>query len=119
MQIDIQARNFPLTDALRSHIKRRLGFALSTIDFHIHRVRVWLSDIKGPRGGADKRCQIQVALNHLPDVVIKDTETDLYIAIDRAADRAGRTTKLRLSQQRTKSRTSRTYDMELFDEYSN
>lgn len=111
MQIDIQARNFPLTDALRSHIKRRLGFSLSSIEFHIHRVLVWLSDIDGPRGGADKRCHIQVVLTHIPDVVIKDTESDIYIAIDRATDRVGRTTKTRLSQLRIKGRTSKTFDM--------
>ena len=49
MQINIQARNFPLTDALRGHIERRLGFALSTRDDHIQCVIVRLSDINGPR----------------------------------------------------------------------
>ena len=98
MQIDIQARNFPLTSALRSHIKRRLGFALSTKDDHIQRIAVRLSDINGPRGGADKCCHIQVLLPHLPDVVIEDTKADLYTAIDLAADRAGRTVGRRLAR---------------------
>ncbi|NOZ52108.1 MAG: HPF/RaiA family ribosome-associated protein [Gammaproteobacteria bacterium] len=112
MQIDIQARNFPLTDALRNHIERRLGFALSTRDDHIQRVMVRLSDINGPRGGADKCCHIQVILTHLPDVVIEDTEVDLYVAIDRAADRAGRTIGRRLSRQRIRSRSAGLYDIE-------
>ena len=54
MQIDIQARNFPMTDALRNHTERRLGFALSARDDHIQRVIVRLSDINGPRGGAGR-----------------------------------------------------------------
>ena len=33
-------------------------------------------------------------------VVIEDTEADLYVAIDRAADRAGRTLERRLARQR-------------------
>jgi putative sigma-54 modulation protein len=103
MQIDIQARNFPLTDALRGHIKRRLGFALSSRNDHIQRVLVRMSDINGPRGGADKCCQIHVMLTRHPDVVIKDTEVDLYVAIDRAADRAGRTVKRRLSHRHLKA----------------
>lgn len=111
MQIDIQARNFPLTSALRGHIERRLGFALSTRDDHILRITVRLSDINGPRGGADKCCHIQVVLPHLPDVVIEDTEADLYAAIDRAADRAGRTVGRRLARHRDRSRSSGLHDM--------
>ncbi|MES9944707.1 MAG: HPF/RaiA family ribosome-associated protein [Candidatus Thiodiazotropha sp.] len=104
MQIDIQARNFPLTEALRRHVERRLEFALSTRDDHIQRVLVRLYDINGPRGGADKCCQIMVMLAHLPDVVIEDTEVDLYTAIDRAADRASRTVGRRLARQRDRGR---------------
>ncbi len=106
MQINIQARDFPLTSALSGHIERRLGFALSTRDEHIQRVVVRLSDINGPRGGPDKCCHIQVVLTHLPDVVIKDTEANLYAAIDRAADRAGRTIGRRLARQRLKDRST-------------
>ena len=106
MHIDIQSLNFPLTDALRSHIKRRLGFSLISRYEYIQRVKVRLSDINGPRGGVDKCCQIQVVLSQLPDVVIKDTEADLYAAIDRAADRAGRTVDRRLQRQRDKGRSS-------------
>lgn len=74
-----------------AHIERRLGFALSTKDDHIQRVMVHLSDINGPRGGEGKCCHIRVVLPHLTDVVIEDTEADIYVAIDRATDRAGRT----------------------------
>ena len=101
MQIDIQARNFSLTDALRGHAERRLRFALTRCDDHIQRVVVRLSDINGPHGGADKRCHLQVMLNGLPDVVVEDTEADLYIAIDRATDRAGRTVVRKLNRQQT------------------
>jgi len=106
MQIDIQARNFSLTQALRSHIERRLAFALSTRDEHIQRILVRLSDINGPRGGEDKCCHIQVVLPHLADVVIEDTEVDMYVAIDRAIDRAGRTVGRRLARQRDNERAA-------------
>ena len=99
MQINIQARNFPLTDALRSHAERRLRFALTCCDDYIQKVVVRLSDINGPRGGKDKRCHLQVVLAGLNDVVIEDIETDLYVAIDRAVDRAGRTVVRKISRQ--------------------
>ncbi len=104
MHIVIQARHFPVTDALSDYIKRRLRFALSIHDEHIHRIKVTLSDINGPRGGADKCCQIQVIIPKLADIVIEDIEVDLYTAIDRAADRASRTIGRRLSRQRDKGR---------------
>jgi len=112
MQIDIQARDFSLTDALRSHAKRRLLFALTCCSDRIQRVAVRLSDINGPRGGADKRCRLQVVLTDLPDVVVEDTEVDLYVAIDRAADRAGRTVGRRLARQRDITRSSGVHDAE-------
>ena len=91
VQIDIQARNFSLTDAMRNHAERRLQFALTRSDSHIRCVVLRLSDINGPRGGADKRCHLKVILNGLTDVIVEDIQADLYLAIDRATDRAGRT----------------------------
>ena len=110
MQINIQARQFPLTDALSSHAERRLRFALTSCDDHIHRVVMRLSDINGPRGGADKRCHLQVVLTGLPDVVVEDTEANLYVAIDRATDRARRTVGRRLARQRDTARASGLHD---------
>ena len=104
MQIEIQARGFTLTQAIRGYIERRLRFALSARYTQINRVRVRLSDINGPRGGCDKRCSIQIMLPGQTPVLIEDTESNLYVAIDRAADRTRRTLTRRLSRQRDKDR---------------
>ena len=91
MKIDIETSGFPLTPALRNHAERRLRSALTCCVQRIRKLAVRLSDVNGPRGGVDKRCRLQVVLVGLPDVVVEDTQADLYVAIDRAADRAGRT----------------------------
>ena len=62
MQINIQARNFSLTDALRSHAERQLRFALTCCDDHIQRVVMRLSDINGPRGGNEKASKLSTFL---------------------------------------------------------
>jgi putative sigma-54 modulation protein len=103
MQIEIQARNFSLTRAMRAHIERRLAFALSTCNRHVRRILVRLSDINGPRGGNDKRCQLEVMLPGQA-VVVEDTEADLYVAINRAAARAGRSVMRQLRRKRHQSR---------------
>jgi len=106
VQINIQALGFPLTDALRERVKRRMGFALGGRDEHIQRIEVRLLDINGPKGGKDMCCQIHVVLGGMPDVVIKDVETDLYVAIDRAFDRAGRSVARQLSRRTTSATRS-------------
>lgn len=100
MQIDIQCRGFDLTDALRDYVSKRLAYSLSHGEVFIGRVIVRLSDINGPRGGEDKRCHLEIRLKRLSEVVIEDTEADLYAAIDRATERAGRTLERRLAQRR-------------------
>jgi len=101
MQIDIQSRGFSLTDALHNYAQRRVHFAMSYCSGHINRVDIRLSDINGPRGGKDKCCHIQIALAGLPNVVVEDTEVDMYAAIDRAIDRARRTVVRRIDRQLT------------------
>lgn len=98
MQMDIQCRDFELTESLRDYARKRLAYSLRFGNTHIMRLVVRLSDINGPRGGEDKRCCLEVRLKGLPEVVIEDTETDIYVAIDRAAERAGRTLARRLAR---------------------
>ena len=100
MRITIQARGFELTDGLRQHTERRLQFAIDWASDEIKTVKVRFSDINGPRGGNDKRCSIQIPIAGQRDVVIEDTEADLYIAIDRAADRIERTLARKLERSR-------------------
>jgi len=103
VKILIKASNFSLTDTLHFYAERRLRFALTSCDAYIQRIVMRLSDINGPRGGVDKCCRVQVILDGLPDVVVNDIEADLYIAIDRAANRAGRTVRRRLTRQSDRS----------------
>ena len=104
MQIDIQSRGFSLTDSLINYAQRRLGFAMSYCSGHIKRIVVRLSDTNGPRGGTDKCCHIQVALAGIPDVVVEDTEVNMYAAIDRACNRAKRTVVRKVDRQMTLNR---------------
>ena len=118
MQIHIQALNIALSNANRRHIERRLGFALSVHDDHIFKVNVRLSDINGPRGGEDKCCQIQVVMPKLADVFIEDTEAELTTAINRAADRTGRTVARQLDRHRDKGRSTKVHKILPLNEIS-
>ena len=90
MQLDIQARDFALSEALQRHVERRVPFALTRYRDRISRVTVRLRDDNGPRGGVDKCCTMHLRVGGLPDIVIEDREEDLYLAVSRSASRAGR-----------------------------
>ncbi|WP_374362501.1 ribosome hibernation-promoting factor, HPF/YfiA family [Pseudoduganella danionis] len=101
MNIAIQSNGLVLTESLRAYVHRRLqtalGWALT------RRLAVWLSDINGPRGGRDKRCKIQISLDHGKTIVIEDTEEDMYAAIDLAAERADRALVRQMAKNRAYS----------------
>lgn len=100
MRVDIQANGFKLTEGLLQHTQNRLACDLNWARDHVSRVVVRLSDINGPRGGEDMRALVQISIPGKQDVVVEDTRTDLYIAIDRAVERAGQAVARRVSRER-------------------
>ena len=108
MRIDIQARRFSLTRALRNHAERRVRIGLTRFDERIMKVSLWLSDVNGPKGGSDKNCQVQIVIPGKPDVVVEETQANLYVAINRAIERAGQTVVRKLDRQRTRVKRSTT-----------
>lgn len=100
MRVDIRTQGIELSDSLRDHIDRCLNFGLDWARHDIARVVISLSDINGPRGGADKRCQIRIPLPRSRGVQIEEIADDLQIATARAVDRAARTLERRLARQR-------------------
>ena len=91
MHFNIQSYRFPLTAPLHNHAQRRLRFALTRTMNRITGVVVRLGDTNVPQRGADKFCRIQVYQEHTPPVFNEEAGPNLYVVIDRAAARAGRT----------------------------
>lgn len=83
MRLDIRGSHVEVTDALRVHVERRLRGALGRFERRILRVTVHLAD----PGGGGKHCQIAVAVSCAEQGVAEVLDSDLYTAIDRAADR--------------------------------
>lgn len=103
MRVDIHGHGLEVGPEQKERVERRLGFALGRFGDHVGRVTVYLADVNGPRGGADKRCKVVAeALGH-GLVVVEDTDACLDTAIDRAADRIGRAVRRRLDAARLRS----------------
>lgn len=131
MKILVKARNLVLSKDLKHYVKRRIRYALDSRRDSISRITVTLSDINGPRGGEDKRCQVLVKLSGQGDVVIDDKQDHVYAAIDNAASKASRTVTKRierlqhratrvksaLRKARSQTRTKTDIDEEYENEY--
>ncbi len=100
MRIQIHSRKFPLTEGIREHIERRVHFTLSWANQTLSTVTLRLDDVNGPRGGEDKSCRVQIPLPGGKSVVVDELQADLYVAIDRAIERAGRAVSRQIERNR-------------------
>ena len=98
VKIQIRERNVEVSENLRAHVERRLGFALARFGQRIARVIVRFSDAPGDRGD-DKRCQIHVGLRSR-SARVEDTDADPFTAVDRAAERLSRSIASVLERER-------------------
>lgn len=100
MQINIHSKGFSTTMAIKRYAESRLRAALNHLNqVRLQRVSFHLSDENGPKGGRDKRCLVELTLPGTQDIIIRDTQPDLYLAIDRAVDRAVRALHRQLRRQ--------------------
>jgi putative sigma-54 modulation protein len=88
MTIDIRFRGLANSDALRAHIVRRIHFQLRRLGRALSAVVVRVSDVNGPKGGVDKRCQVMLRRPGHPPVTIDEVSVDAYAAADVAVERA-------------------------------
>lgn len=100
MRIEIHTGKFSLTDSLRAYIERRAQFGFSWAQQSLHTISLRLDDLNGPKGGVDKRCRVQIPIVGGSSVVIEEVQADLYVAIDRAIERAGRSLTRKLERKR-------------------
>ncbi len=84
---------------MRDPSVERVRFALRRLSTWVPRAKVQFSDVNGPRGGVDKRCQVELSTEAAGTVVIASLARDWRTALDRSLGRATRV--LTRSLQRT------------------
>jgi len=90
MKSTIIAKGIDASQALREYIMERVDYALERAEDSISFITVRISDVNGPKGGVDKRCQIHLKMLGLPTVVVTGVSASIIDAIDSAAQRASR-----------------------------
>ena len=89
MQVIVESPD-PQAAEMRAFAERRVRFSTRRLSWLVPRVKVVLSDVNGPRGGIDKRCQVQLLANGSQDVVVTSVARDWRSALQSAMGRAVR-----------------------------
>lgn len=87
MRVHIRLRGVETTPSIIEYATRRVHQHLSRFGRQVSGVTVRISDVNGPKGGADKRCQLTVAGPRLGSVNLAETHADAFAGIDLALDR--------------------------------
>lgn len=99
--MDIRYVNVPVSDGLDEFARRCIERALRPFSEQIGRVSVDIRDVNGPRGGSDKRCSVAVELAAIErKVVVSNTSSDPYEAVQAACNRLGESVSRALTRQR-------------------
>jgi ribosome-associated translation inhibitor RaiA len=90
MRVLFKSRD-PEAIAMHELAKARSEFVFRRLAWLISKATVSLSDINGPRGGVDKRCQVEVQVDRKRTVVATSIARDWRGAIDLALGKAVKT----------------------------
>ena len=99
MQVIFESRD-PQAAPLRDVAVDRLTFVMRRLGTFVARARLRLSDVNGPRGGVDKRCQVELKTDAGSTVVITAASHDWRTAIDDALARAAQVMRRQLQRGR-------------------
>jgi hypothetical protein len=105
MQVLFEARD-PEGAPLRELAIRRARFVMRRLSWLVPRARICLSDDNGPRGGVDKRCQVELSTQHGGVLVVTTVARDWRTALDGALARAARAVVRRLRRVQPQTRAA-------------
>ena len=89
MQVLFKSRH-PQATQFRDLTERRVRFVLRRLGWMVPRAEVKMSDVNGPRGGIDKRCQVELRTDGAGSLVVASVANDWRTALDNALARAAR-----------------------------
>lgn len=107
MLIAIRETGIGLTTDGRAYAIDRVEHALYAVREHVRKVMVYLTDLNGPRGGADKLCRMAVTLDTGRPVVVVATGEEVTGAVGGAADKAGEVVREELHRRCDRRRAGR------------
>ncbi len=98
MNLEVRGVNLPLSTAVTEHVERRIDSSLKRFARRVRGVSVRVADVNGPRGGADKRVEVEVDLEGSGPVRVEQRDADIYAAVTRVSHRVKQSVARALSR---------------------
>jgi len=98
MEVDIKLSIVELDKELEALIQRKLEYAFSRTAHYISSISITLSKRGKDAKHNDVHCLLKISIIDSQDIVIEDTQSDLYYVIDRAIQKAQRMMERIVSQ---------------------
>ncbi len=89
MHVTLRTQGVELNEDQRREIGRRLMSALDRHQSRITEVKVFVSDVNGPRGGIDKVCQISATMKGHPPLKVLERSGNFITGLTKAGRRLG------------------------------
>jgi ribosome-associated translation inhibitor RaiA len=105
MRIDVRDRGFKADDGLRNYVGLRLMSVLDHLVRQVNGVAVSLADVPALDGEVGKRCRMLARLAPSGAARAEETDSDPYVAIDRAAEELARVMVLERARRVTAARS--------------
>lgn len=99
MRVDIHPLDIELNKAIETHIQRKIQMAFSRMEAFINTVSISIVEIDAETE-ANKHCRIQISGAGLEDIIVEDTQMDIFYVIDRVIQRASRSLNTRLNSNK-------------------
>lgn len=90
MHLTIAFKNRRPSEDLAWQARRTLAFALDRFAHRIAEVALRITDVNGPRGGADQQCQLAIQVAGGRTLVLRDLDSSPERCVHRLARRAAR-----------------------------
>jgi putative sigma-54 modulation protein len=92
MEVTVRMHGLDPSAAFAAYARSRVRIALARFHPEVREVEVVVSDVNGPRGGADLRCRIVARVRRAASLVAEALAGDAYAALDVAVGRLERAT---------------------------
>ena len=99
MVIEVRVRGFSASRFLQTFATRKVREALLSSSDKINRVVVRITDVNGPKGGVDKRCQLVAHGPGLRHLTVQSADDDPFAAVAKAVKRCVRSLRRRTERQ--------------------
>ena len=104
MDFDVRMHQVDLVNGLRAYVERRLRFKLGRHAGHVRTLKLLLTEQDSTTASGAKLCFLEAKLVPTGEVIVMETNRDLYTAVSHAIERFKTALQRKIERQRSRRR---------------